>query len=90
MLRDVKLELSEPPKGITLETVTATSDEVLLVLKADKDVNAGFKDNLIVDAFTTQTPRQLNSKAKNQIQRIWLGRYRLFRLRLYSNRFTIF
>src|SRR3989339_1492985 len=73
MLRDIKFELNEPPKGITIENVTATFDEITLTLKADKNASAGLKDNLIIDAFTEQIPRQANPKNKNKQQRIWLG-----------------
>ncbi len=71
--QNVQVELSEPPKGMTLQKATVESDEIVLVLKADeKVVQAGYKDNLIVEAFTNmETMRQANKAA--QKQRVSLG-----------------
>jgi hypothetical protein len=73
-LRDVQLELSEPPKGVTLQEVTVVPDGVALTLKADGDaVKAGFADNLIVEAFIEPAGQQQGGKAPQQKQRVSLG-----------------
>jgi hypothetical protein len=52
LLDQVKLELSEPPEGITIDKVLRDRDGVAVVLAADADkVQPGLKGNLIVEAF---------------------------------------
>lgn len=61
MLRQVKLELREPPNGVTLQDVTAAPTGLTLVLKADSSaVQVGAADNLIVEAFTEAPARGQN------------------------------
>lgn len=51
-LEEVSLELSEPPKGVTLGPPVAVEGGVALTLKADANVvKAGYADNLIIEAF---------------------------------------
>jgi hypothetical protein len=59
ILQNLKLELNDPPKGVTLQRVAVTLDGLALVLKADgKTTKPGYADNLIVDAFIeTTAPR---------------------------------
>ena len=76
-VQDVQLALSEPPKGVTLQDVTASADEVAFTLKAEGDtIKPGYADNLIVEAFV-EPPVQLQSdkpaKQKQQKQRNSLG-----------------
>lgn len=47
----IRLELSEPPAGVTLQDVTHTPNGVTLTLKADEK-HVGYADNIIVEAFT--------------------------------------
>jgi len=50
MLEKLRLELSEPPGGVTLREVNAVTGGLVLVLQADaKTAQAGYADNLIVD-----------------------------------------
>lgn len=66
-----KLELTDPPPGITLQDVTATGNRYTLVLKAD-DKHTGYADNLIVEAFgEAKTPARAG--AAGQKQRVSLG-----------------
>jgi hypothetical protein len=74
MLQNMRLELSDPPKGLTLQDVTAVPDGLEFVLKADGDAaKAGFADNLIVEAFTETAGGQKGGKAATQRQRVSLG-----------------
>ena len=51
VIQAFKLDLSDPPKGITIQEVTPTSMGLSLVLKADaKTAQVGYADNLIVEA----------------------------------------
>jgi len=49
----IRLELSEPPAGVTLQDVTVTPGGFTFVLKAD-DKHTGYADNLIIEVFTEQ------------------------------------
>ncbi|MCP4642943.1 MAG: hypothetical protein GY851_21030 [bacterium] len=52
ILKDVRLELSEPPEGVTLSDVKVIPEGGLaFMLEASKDAPEGFADNLIVQAF---------------------------------------
>jgi hypothetical protein len=74
MLQDINLELSDPPKGVTLQDVSVAPGLLTLVLKADPDVvKAGLTDNLIVEAFIEPAGRQQDGKPAKQKQRVSLG-----------------
>ncbi|MFH0794801.1 MAG: PPC domain-containing protein [bacterium] len=73
MLRDIKLELREPPEGVTLQEVTAIPEGVGFVLRAGSDAKAGFEDNLIVEAFTEITGGPQGGNAAKQKRRVSLG-----------------
>lgn len=52
MLRDIQLELNEPPKGISLQNTSIVPGGLAVTLKAAPGVPAiGFADNLILEAF---------------------------------------
>ena len=73
-LQSIQLALSDPPKGVTLQDVTAVPGGLTFALKADGDAaRAGPADNLIVEAFTEMAGRGQSGKAANQKQRISLG-----------------
>jgi len=73
LLQQVKLELSEPPAGVTLQEVTAPPDGLILVLKADADrPPVGYADNLIVEASTEITRKPPGGAAARTI-RVPLG-----------------
>ncbi len=64
MLREMQLELKEPPEGVTLHDVTVVPGGLSFRLKADRDGwQGGFEDNLIIEAFREVTPKQQNGKA---------------------------
>ena len=56
----VVMALSEPPDGITIQSVTPARDGVSVVLKADAKAKQGLRGNLILDAFVerAQQPAQ--------------------------------
>ncbi len=52
MADTLRLELNQPPEGITIQEVETVRDGVAIILRADADkVKAGLKGNLIVDAY---------------------------------------
>jgi hypothetical protein len=75
----IDLELNNPPKGLSLHDVSASSGVLTFRLAADGEaVQAGFKDNLIVEAFTELPNRRQSrqggeGKNKGKKQRISLG-----------------
>jgi hypothetical protein len=61
----LQLELSEPPPGIAIKSVTPIRDGAELVLSGDaKKVKPGLQGNLIVNAFAPRT--ETTGKAKGQ------------------------
>ncbi len=74
MLRHVQLELSDPPKGVTLQDVTVLPEGLALVLKADGDAaRIGLEDNVIIEAFAKMAGRQQRGKGAKKSRRIPLG-----------------
>jgi hypothetical protein len=73
-LKEMQLELTEPPEGITLHDVTVLHGGLTFQLKADKDeMQNGFTDNLIVEAFREFTPKQQEGKPTPQKRRVSMG-----------------
>ena len=65
ILKEMQLELNEPPEGLTLHDVTVVPEGLAFKLKADKDaMQIGFADNLIVEAFREYTPKQKDGPPK--------------------------
>lgn len=74
VLKEMQLELNEPPEGLTLHDVTVVPEGLAFRLKADKDaMQTGFADNLIVEAFREFTPKQQEGKPAPQKRRISMG-----------------
>ena len=74
MLRNVRLELGEPPEGLTIQDVNVVPEYLTFVLKADEHaLQVGFADNLIVEAFMEMAGRQKDGKPLKQNRRISLG-----------------
>ena len=67
----VLMTLSEPPEGITIESVTPARDGVSVVLKTDPTkVKPGLKGNLILEAFVE---RQVQNNGKQVTRKQPLG-----------------
>ncbi len=65
LLNQIRVELSEPPEGITLEKVTPGPGGLSLLLGVDGEkAKPGLKGNLIVDAFLELAPRSEDGKAR--------------------------
>jgi len=74
VLKEMQLQLHEPPEGVTLHDVTVVPEGLSFRLKAQKDsIQSGFADNLIVEAFREFTPKQKDGKPANQKRRISMG-----------------
>ena len=67
----MRLDLVDPPAGVTLQDATPGPGGITLLLKAD-DKHIGCADNLVVEAFTEQELRR-QGKATGQKQRVSLG-----------------
>jgi hypothetical protein len=73
-LKEMKLELVQPPEGLTLENVKALSDGLAFSLKADKDlVKSDFGDNLIIEAFREYRPKNKDGTYQNKMRRYSMG-----------------
>ena len=72
MLQNVRLELSDPPKGISLQDVTVVPQGLQFTLKAES-LAVGYTDNVIVQAFVELEGQQPNVKPARQKQRNELG-----------------
>ncbi len=74
VLKEIQLQLNEPPEGLTLHDVTVVPEGLAFQLKADKDtMQSGFADNLIVEAFREFTPKQQEGKPAPQKRRVSMG-----------------
>jgi hypothetical protein len=61
----LQIELSEPPDGITVHSVTRADQGVTLVLKADaQKAKPGLKGNLIASAFSNNTWKTKGGKSQ--------------------------
>ncbi len=74
ILEMVQMELSEPPKCVTLKKTTVLSDGAVLTLAAaEETAELGYADNLIVEVFTEVAGQQRPGNAARQKRRISLG-----------------
>lgn len=73
-LGQMRLELKDPPEGLTMQNVKVVNGGLEFALKVDKDSMAdGFEDNLIIEAFTQYTSNQKNAKGQNQKRSASIG-----------------
>jgi hypothetical protein len=73
-LKEMKLELSKPPEGVTIGKVSVIKDGLTFQLKAEKDViQSGFADNLIIEAFREYRPKQKDGTLSKQKRRYSMG-----------------
>ena len=71
---NIRLELSEPPTGLTLQDVNIAPGIMTFTLKADGSaVKAGLMDNLIVDFSTEKESNSPGNPGKPQKQRVYMG-----------------
>lgn len=62
-LQDMRLVLDNPPEGLTLQGLKIVPEGLTFQLKADKDsVQAGFADNLIIEAMREYAPKDKDGK----------------------------
>jgi len=74
ILKEMQLQLDEPPEGVSLQDVRVVPEGLAFRLKADKDtMQSGFADNLIVEAFREFTPKQQKGKPAPQKRRVSMG-----------------
>jgi len=68
----IRLALSDPPEGVTLQDTSFAADSISLVLKADA-AHVGYADNLIVEASMDFEPKRPDGKATGRKMRFSLG-----------------
>jgi hypothetical protein len=72
--KEVHVELSDPPKGITIEQVSPESPGLVVVLATDAEtVEPGLTSNLVFEAFREYTPAATESNPSPQPRRTSLG-----------------
>ena len=67
----IRLELSDPPEGVSIQETKTTPGGVTLVLKAD-DKHIGYQDNLIVEASVDMDVKSQDGASMKK-QRVSLG-----------------
>ncbi len=73
-LSGVQLELSDPPDGISIKSVTSVSEGAEIVLESDASkVKPGLAGNLIVAAFSNRTPPAAAGKTRPNRRQVTLG-----------------
>ena len=73
-LKQMHLQLNEPPDGVSLHDVTVVPEGLAFRLKVDENaMPSGFEDNLIVEAFREYTPKQQEGKPAPQKRRYSMG-----------------
>ncbi len=73
-LQDVQLKLCQPPKGVTLHEVQVVPGGLAFLLRADGDTHqAGFADNLIVEAFIDVEGETQSGKPPSRKRRVSFG-----------------
>jgi hypothetical protein len=73
-LKEIDLELYDPPAGLTLHDVTVVPEGLAFVLKADKDaVKSDISDNLVIQMFREYTPPRQEGKPVPKKQRNSMG-----------------
>ncbi|RKY06196.1 MAG: hypothetical protein DRP66_09300 [Planctomycetota bacterium] len=73
-LKQMQLELRDPPEGLTLHNVAVVPEGLAFQLKADKDaMETGFEGNLIVEAFTQYAQKAKNGKPTGKKRRASAG-----------------
>jgi len=72
--REVKLELRDPPEGVTLGDVNVHPGGVRFRLKAKRGaLPVGYADNLIVEAYREIAPRRRTGRPAREAQRVSIG-----------------
>ena len=73
-MRQVQLELSEPPEGVTIKKVSPDSKGLVIVLGVDgKTAKPGLKGNLIVTASMMWSQKSKSGKSKGKPRRVAVG-----------------
>jgi hypothetical protein len=73
-LADVKMKLNDPPNGINLQDLKIDQGQMTFYLTADsKTVKVGYKDNLIVEAYTEVEKTRPDGKKSGIKQQVSLG-----------------
>ena len=73
-MRQVRVELSEPPEGIAIKKVSPDRQGLAILLSAeDGKAKPGLKGNLIVEAFREWVPKSRDSKPTGPKRRTALG-----------------
>lgn len=72
-LRELELELADPPEGITIGDVSVVRGGLEFQLSADDSIEAGFEDNLIVELFIEIARKSDDDGDSKETRRVSLG-----------------
>ena len=74
ILNQLRLELYQPPEGISLGDVKVRKNGLAVSLKADPHcLSDGFEDNLIIEAWREFIPEDKDGKPTGPQRRNWVG-----------------
>ena len=74
LLNQLRLELYQPPEGISLGDLNVQKDGVAISLKAAVEgPPAGFEDNLIIEAYREFIPKDKDGNPTGPQRRNWVG-----------------
>ena len=73
-LKEMRLELKDPPEGLTLQELTVLPEGLAFLLRADQEhLATDFADNLIVEAFREYTPKAKDGQPAPKKRRYSMG-----------------
>jgi len=72
-IQTVKMTLSEPPDGLSIQRYKAGADGIDIMLRADAKLKPGWKGNAIIEASVQRVPEAQNGKANPVKRRVSLG-----------------
>jgi hypothetical protein len=73
-LKGLKLELYEPPDGVTLQDVKISGQNLTFKLKTDSElIESSYSDNLIIEAYKEYTPKAQPGKPVQAKRRTFIS-----------------
>ncbi len=73
MLKELQVQFQKPVDGFAIDDVTVVSDGLEFMLKVDKKLEPGFRDNLIVEVFREFMPERKQGSKKPKKRRYSVG-----------------
>lgn len=83
LLKEIQLQLQNPPEGLSLHDVTVVPEGLAFTVKAEKEALApGFADNLIIETFREYMPKPKEGKPAPKKRRDSMGVIRAIPIRI--------